>query len=431
MSGETERDVLKRARELIREEQYGRARGLLESIPDNETAQKFLERLDAVDPKPKSVDDYAEALEETRHELLEAEEDIQQQRGAVQRAMRVNTGILVFVGTLLGSLIGAAADFGGAVDTFDRFQTLRYPKLCIVGSDTILGEALGMADDWAADFSADHQVNLGISATGSGTGVRLAASGECAHVLAMSEPISERQEQELLDAGVELSCAAEIGYDIVVLVTDINNPIQNISTTVLSGMLLGRITNWSSLSTDFDYPVTILVREGSGTTDIVLRNIINFDSDGGTVFPPLANYEICDSNEDCLDRTLSTNGGLYWASASWIRTQPPQYLRVLPILEGDEAGINPLRDEVDLDRYPRGLQRPLYLYAFDQPSMNDEQRRLAREFVGYVRGVRGQQILEENFFFTHFDQPTRVRVPFPDGFDDIDAPGRTVCRDLN
>jgi ABC-type phosphate transport system substrate-binding protein len=426
---EREKQLLTRAQKLILSEQYDRARVLLEQIPNNPTAQKYLEKLNRLDPAPDTLKEAQEDLEAARHQIEKAEAEIESTQRGLQRAVQVNYAVLVFLGTLLGSLIGAAADLGGAVDTFERFRRMRYPEICIVGSDTILGDGLGMIEAWTEEFEANNRVRVRINATGSNAGVRLAVNGGCANIIAMSEPMTPEQQTLLNDSGVELTCAAEIGYDLVVFVTDINNPVPSINRPVLSGMLMGQVEGWSQLTTDFDFPVSVLVRKGSGTTDLILRNIGNFDSQGGRVFPALADYEVCDSNEQCLDRTLSTNGALYWTSASWIRTQPPQYLKVLPmLLRDDDAPINPLVQDVDLDDYPADLQRPLYMYVVRDANTTDDKIAASRSFLDYVRGVKGQRILEANFFYNHFDQPSDVDVPLPNGFEPFNVPGRSICR---
>lgn len=423
-----EREILQRAKALIQERQYDRARVLLRRIPDNKAARVYLEKLEEIDPEPQTLEEAKEDLRHVQQELESAEEDYQEQQTTFERAVRVNSAVFIFLGTLLGSLIGAAADFGGAIDTWDRFQSRFYPELCVVGSNTILGEGLGMAADWEAAFEAQNQVRVTINPVGSTAGIELAETGGCAHVLAMSEPMTSEQRLELDQNGVDLQCAAEIGYDIIVFVTDVNNPISIAPDRDLNGILLGNITNWNRLSTGFNYPVTIFVREGSGTTDVLLREFANYDSQGATRFPPDADYETCDTNGSCLDRTLTTNGSLYWVSTSWVRTQPPQYLKVLSVLSGDEASQNPLRDEVDLDEYPPYLQRPLFMYVLDSENISDEQQQLAQDFLRFVRGVEGQTILEDHFFYNHFDQPSDVDVDLPAGFGPIDEPGRRICR---
>jgi hypothetical protein len=41
---------------------------------------------------------------------------------------------------------------------------------------------------------------------------------------------------------------------------------------------------------------------------------------------------------------------------------------------------------------------------------------LARQFLRYARGVRGQEILENHNFYTHFDPPADIETPLPPGF---------------
>ncbi len=432
----TERELLQRAKEMIREKQYDRARVLLNRIPNNKAAIVYLRELDKIDPQPTTLEEAKEDLQHAREEIREAEHDLQQQQNTLERAVRVNSAVLIFFGTLLGSLIGAAADFGGAVDTFDRFRSITYPELCVVGSSTILERGQGMAAEWKDEFQAQEKrqgegVRVTNNPVGSTAGVALAADGGCAHVLAMSEPMTEAQEERLAAGGVELVCAAEIGYDIVVFVTDINNPVTVAPLNDLSGMLLGRVQNWNRLSTAYDAQVTVLARQESGTTEVVLKNVANFDSQGAREFPPLANYRFCDSNEDCLDLALSTPGSLYWVSAAWIRTQPSEYFQVVSIVDGDDISVNPLEDAVDLDDYPRPLQRPLYMYVVQTRNTSDAQLERARDYLRYVRGVSGQQVLERYAFYNHFDQPTDVNVPFPGGFQPLGTPGRQICRQVS
>lgn len=423
-----EKERLKRASQLIRAKQYDRARIVLQQIADNPKAQEWLQKLDELDPAPATFEDAQVELDEARHELEEAEEEIEITQDVAQRSFSLSVALLIFMGTLIGSLLGAAADLGEAFDTVDRVKEYFYPELCIVGSDTILGEELGMADAWADDFGEGREVRIKIDAIGSTNGVRRAADGDCAHVLAMSEPMTDDQYKRLTDANVEIKCAAEIGYDIIVFITDITNPVPVIESRILRSILLGNETSWGALTNRFEYPVAIMTRQGSGTTEFVMRNMALWDSKGGNDFPPDANYVFCESNDDCLDRTLSMRGSLYWVSAAWMSTQPPEFLRVLPVLDGDERSVNPLRESVNLEEYPGDLQRPLYMYVLRTEDTDADELGLAEDFLRYVRGVQGQQILTQHYFYPHFAQPTDIEVPLPEGFDPVGTPNRQICR---
>ncbi len=315
-------------------------------------------------------------------------------------------------------------------NTVELVQSYFLPTLCVAGSNTILGDGIAMAQDWERAFEASSSYNVHIDGMGSVRGVERAASGGCVHVLAMSEPMTAAQFALLSNAGVEVACAAEIGYDVIAFVTDINNRVSTIQNRVLSSILLGTVDRWSDLGGD-DRPITILARPGSGTTEYVLIKAAGFvdpNPADDQYFPPDTNYIPCSSNGDCLDQVLATPGSLYWVSTAWMRTQPERYLRVIPILRGDERPTNPLESQVNLDEYPSSLIRPLYMYVLKNPTSSDDHVAAAREFLRFVRSVRGQEILEQYHFYTFFNRPTNVAVTLPPGFEPTSDGRVPVCR---
>ncbi|GAB4520189.1 MAG: hypothetical protein OHK0046_30070 [Anaerolineae bacterium] len=358
---------------------------------------------------------------------------------------------VIFIATFLGTIIGLIADSGALFDTFDRFnQAINPPPtLCVVGSDTILGSA-AMGQAWETGFETQFKADVKTAAIGSVGGVERAIEGGCVHVLAMSEPMTQDQYTRLTGAGYGLDCAAEVGYDVISFVTNINNPLvkevrdpedpddtrprsRPITDRELRGILNGNIRNWSELNNwpngSPALPITIWLRLQSGTSEVVLRRVAGFNPTADNAYPANANYQPCSSNEDCLNKTLSTPGSLYWVSVAWMRTQPEDYLRVLNILEGEEISVNPFQEEVDLEEYPNELVRPLYLYVLSSRGINAETRGLARNFLEYVRGVDGQQAVDERYFYNHFSRPLDIDVDFPEPVFNIPANGmRTLCK---
>lgn len=142
---------------------------------------------------------------------------------------------LVFVATLAGNLIALIASLADAseliVPVLDLISPL--PRLAIVGSTTILGPELRLAGDWIADFQGlnSNQVDLPIAgeversariateAVGTLRGIELAMGGDV-QLLAASEVLSPADAERLAAAGVGIECAAPIGYDVIVFVTD-------------------------------------------------------------------------------------------------------------------------------------------------------------------------------------------------------------------
>lgn len=352
---------------------------------------------------------------------------------------------LVFVGTLLGSLLGAAAELSDASGlVVPVLESVRpAPELHIAGSNSVLGEGIGMAEVWRQEFTAqkawetnvpligsvDRTVEVTVDAGGSLAGFDRALEGEV-DLLVESTHMSHPQYQQLAAAGIEVQCAAEIGYDAIAFVTNIDNTVPPISRRDMRSILHGSITNWSQVGGE-PGPIRILAREGSGTTSIVLQRFTN-----STAFQ--VDYIPCGSNDECLDRALSTPGSLYWVSTSWLRTQPPRYLRLILIpIEAGVAPEDPLKplcsnaqeECFNPDRYPPELLRPLYMYVLRSHVSDPESTALAREFLYYVRGVNGQEILENHYFYTHFDPPPEVEPELPEGFGMGNNGLPIVCRD--
>ncbi len=436
----TDKERLETARNHIVSRQYDEARAILEEMPNNSTAQLWLTKITDLVGKPKkpetlapAVTDFPIAEPASKPYHINAYEDGQEEDNdevEIERSQIRVIGIFIFLGTLLGSLLGATADFSEAMDSVQRVREAFYPELCIVGSNTILGDGIAMSGEWEAEFEKEHDVRIRIEGIGSVKGVERAVEGGCVHILAMSEPMLDSQYQALTDADMELQCATEIGYDVIAFVTDINNKRPNTTQTPvidennLAKILRGEITNWQDANGP-DVPIYLLARPGSGTTQVVLLRYVNLPD-----FPAETIYFACDSNDGCLDMTLSTPGSLYWVSSAWMRTQPEEYLRVVPILRGDDFPDSPLSENFDIANYPYKLVRPLYFYVLNGKGMDQESVELAEAFLAYVRSVKGQQILGEYGFYEHFNRPLNVKVEYPSGsgFELESAGPRMVCR---
>lgn len=387
--------------------------------------------------------------------------------------------VVIFLSSLLGTLIGLGADFGDFLGSISQVQNIINPPptLCVAGSNTILGEGLALAQDWEAAFEAQHRVNVQIRGIGSTAGVAEAAEGNCVHILAMSEPMTDAQYDRLMGSpqGIEMVCAAEIGFDVLAFITNLNNPMvrdvrdpndptdrrpldRPVNIRDLRSILVGEVRDWAELGNwppnTGSLPITILLRIRSGTSELVMNRLANFtqqpipqqlneryeengDMTGivnwapGNLYPAGVNYVLCKDNADCLSRALDIPGSLYWVAEAWLRTQPENYLAALSILEGDERPVNPLEVDVDLELYPRLLIRPLYFYVLDSASINDETETLARDFLNYVRSIPGQSLLDSYSFYNHFSRPIDIEVPFPESVFEIPDPGagqRIICK---
>jgi ABC-type phosphate transport system substrate-binding protein len=386
-------------------------------------------------------------MEKDKNEQRASDEHDERHKRQVERGIDSSSerrlSVFIFVATLIGSLLGAAADLSDASGlVVPILQTLRpAPQLHIVGSNTVLGAEIGLAVEWEEKFEAqkawqvripligavERTVDVSIEGIGSVSGFEKALRGEV-DLLVMSEPMPADRYRQLAEAGIEVTCAAEVGYDVIAFVTDVNNPVPDVSKRQLAGMLEGRVTNWSEVGGP-DIPSEILARRGSGTTELVLQRFI-----GSTAFPP--HVTECEHNTACLNAVLNKPGSLYWVSTSWLHTQPPRYLRLI-LIPHDQWLENPLLPQCthaeegqpcfEPDHYPPDLVRPLYMYALGGAQIDEKSTALGMEFLQFVLGTHGQAILESRHLYTHFDPPAQVMADF-EGLPGFDQKGPNGLR---
>ncbi len=335
-----------------------------------------------------------------------------------------HVGLVVFLGSLLGSLLGVAADLGGILSTIEQIQEYFHPEIQLVGSNTILGKGLGMADEWKKQMEQEHAAKINIQDIGSLHGLDAARRGEPVDVLASSEPLTDEQVTELGQSGVEIECAAVIGYDLIIFVTDMHNKVRALSLEEIARILRGQTHSWSELDGD-SRPIYILARPGSGTTDIVFHELLKQSVDQG--FPVGAKYITCDTNANCLNKALALPGSLYWVSSSWLQTQP-SYFRVNHIRTINGTEINPFADDINLNDYPPELVRPLFMYVLKGPASTDETQLLAKKFLSHVLGLQGQETLEKYHFYTYFRHVPKFSVKMPKGFERSETEPLKICR---
>jgi ABC-type phosphate transport system substrate-binding protein len=298
-----------------------------------------------------------------------------------------------------------------------------------------------MADQWIVDFqeisawservplAGEIQREFGISTDpiGSLKGIQEVQQGAGdIQILAASEPIPDADVEKILAKGVNFQCAAEIGYDVIVFVTDKNNPVPILSKESIQRILSGEIHDWSEVGETRDarkqLPITVLARKGGGTTDMVLQAFT-----GSHSFP--AHFVECASNADCLNQAVGTPGSLYWVSLSWLYTQPPDYMQVILVqAQENMPPTNPYEEGFNANYYPSELMRPLYLYVLSSENTEPEQLEVATQFFQYIRGVRGQKILEQHNFYTYFTPPADMYLKLPPGFGRQHDGTRVVCQ---
>jgi ABC-type phosphate transport system substrate-binding protein len=346
--------------------------------------------------------------------------------------------IPLFLGTFLGSLFGVAAQLTAVIDAVEVIAAAinPSPQLQIVGSHTVLGHGLPLADEWREDFKEltkwkqsipmvgkiERQVEVTVKDVGTHKGIEQAMEGK-ADLLVASAPIPDDKIKQLNRQGISIRCAAEIGYDVIVFITHLQNKVDSVSEPSIKKILKGEYTHWSDVNPNWEAkPIHVFVRPGSGTTRLILKAFIGSDE-------PRPHFIECPHNSACFNGMLGTHGSTYWVSSTWLYTQPSNYLHPFFIRhEKFELPQNPFLDDFKPDHYHPKMIRPLYMYVLSGGPIDPISSDLAKKFFEYVRGVQGQELLEKSHFYTYFDPPTKVKVELPEGFGPRSNQLPVVCK---
>ncbi|MCK5718946.1 MAG: substrate-binding domain-containing protein [Thiomargarita sp.] len=290
------------------------------------------------------------------------------------------------------------------------------PVIKIVGNNTILG-IKPLMDEWQTEFKLLTRHNIPITETidltikidnTNYTDIKQLVAKQ-ANLLITSVPISEAEMPQLNNQGINIACAAEIGYDIIVFITDLRNHIDSITETSLQKILKGEYAHWSDINPNLESkPIHLFFN--AKTNNLILPAFIDSNA---------IHYSFiqCKSNSNCLNQMLSTEGAIYWVSAAWLYTQPKKYINPFFIQHRRFALTqNPFETDFKLNNYHIKLIRPLYIYVFKNSEIETDSFKLAKKFFKYVRGVQGQEILEKNHFYTYFNPPTEVKSDLPKDF---------------
>lgn len=271
--------------------------------------------------------------------------------------------------------------------------------LCLRGSNTILGTE--MAATWRETFAQEQNIDIEIDDTGTQAAVEAALAGECVNLLAASEALTADQMDQLAAADIRIGDETIIGRDVIVFVTNPDNPVAGVTVAQLAEILLGSITNWEAVG-GTNQPIQVLLRTGSGTTNevfIVVADFEPFVTVPGEPFPPDLDFIACGDdggNAACLEQVQTTPGALYWSSKALIGGYD---LRVIPILTADGTSVDPDAPDFDPDAYPESLQRSLYMYPLDRAGAEDDTAVSAAEtFLDYILSDAGQQVLADQGF---------------------------------
>lgn len=323
-------------------------------------------------------------------------------------------------------LVAAIAILANAAQLAPWFSGLfGPPTVYAAGSNTILDPELGLDAAWAQGLAAQHNgLRPDFQATGTVAGIARTAELARQHgaaVLFASEPLLPAQLTELAPLGSDVSCWAVFGWDVIGVVTNLDTPLRALRVEQLAQILSGELTRWNEVDSRLpDQPITVLRRDEGGTWELLTRRL-SVDPE-----PPAGvNVRSCSTNGECIDRLISTSGGIYFLSRAWL-SEREELRNVHPVsIAASGATLDPFQPTFgsaeDLAVYPQVLIRPLLIYLVAE---GDRDQAPARLLFEYVRGSDGQNRLADQGFYRYpgFRPPPDSQPSPPPGFEAVNPP---------
>jgi phosphate transport system substrate-binding protein len=256
--------------------------------------------------------------------------------------------------------------------------------ITIKGSSTVLP----IAETCAGEFmNANPNIQVTVAGGGSSVGIKSVANGE----VDIGDASREAKASDFEDIdGVELSDLVDnvVAYDgiAVVVSPNIYNTVKSLTMDQIYQIYTGNISNWNELGGP-DLEIYVNDRASTSGTRATFVELIensegnaleDFEVDGGTLAVDNVNQE----NSNVVTAVSGSNQAIGYVGLGYINEE------TLPAVSVD--GVLPSTATVKDGTYP--ISRSLHMYTLGQPTGT------VKDFIDFVQGTEGQNIVEEEGF---------------------------------
>jgi len=242
-------------------------------------------------------------------------------------------------------------------------------KLAIQGSTTVLP----IAQRCAEEFMKEHpEANISVRGGGSGVGIAALIDG----TIDIADASRAMKTKELKKARVNgiNPVAHVVARDAIAVILHPQNPVNNLTKSQLKAIYTGAISRWNEVGGSSDVIVVVSRDVASGTFEVF--NELALDKQ--RVRPDALMQA---SNQAVVNIVASTNGAIGYVGLGYLSKE------VKPIaIEGVMPSVATAKSGAYL------LARSLYMYTDGKP------KGLAKEFIDFVLGPKGQRIVKEEGF---------------------------------
>lgn len=247
-------------------------------------------------------------------------------------------------------------------------------RLSVRGSDTMII----LSQRWAERYMEEHP-GTAIQVAGGGTGTGLASLiNGTIDIATASRPITDRERRNLRrNRGAEAR-ETPVAIDAVAIYVHADNPVQALSVAQLARIFRGQTRNWREVG-GREERIVLYSRENNSGTYAYFKQHVLSDFDFATSAQTLPGTAAVIHAVSHDPRGIGY-GGIGYSEG----------VRAVPLLVDGVPVAPDVRTASD-GRYP--LARPLLVYTAGEP------RRLARDFIEWVRSEDGQGLVSEVGYF--------------------------------
>lgn len=274
----------------------------------------------------------------------------------------------------------SATVLSGCTETNDEQTTVT-----IKGSSTVLPIAETCAEEF---MNANPNVQITVSGGGSSVGIKSVANGEVD--IGDASRNAKPSDVENIE-GVEFSDLVDnvVAYDGIAVVVSPNvkeNGVTALTMDQIYKIYAGEIENWNELGGP-DLEIFVNDRASTSGTRATFVELIesdegealeDFENDGGTLAIDNVNQE----NANVVSQISGNQNAIGYVGLGYVNED------TCPAVSVDE--VIPTMDSVKDGSYP--ISRSLHMYTLGEPTG------LVKEFIDYVQGEDGQEIVEEEGF---------------------------------
>jgi len=244
-------------------------------------------------------------------------------------------------------------------------------KLVIKGSDTLGAK---MVPQIAEAFKAEHpDVTFEIAAEGSSTGVK-AIITDTADIGMSSRDVKAQEMADAKSKGVDMNTIVVARDGIAVIVNE-KNPISKLTVDQVGRIFTGKTSNWAAVGGK-PGDISAYTRNTSSGTYKVFQQLAMDKEDYGDQTQKMA------GNEQIASEVADNPNGIGYVGLAYINTPGVKVVAV--------NGVKPTVKTINSGDYV--LARPLYYLT------NGEPTGLAKEFIEFTLGEKGQKIVKDVHF---------------------------------